>query len=959
MSSTIKIALVIVVAAACGNKKADAPAAGSATGSSAGSGSPAAGSGAPPGSGSAAPIASAVCMPDTHKLSELVADDKTATVCAMPDPSGEDQRKKPLLFDDEIKQPQPTCMVVDLATGTWREAKAPPPPAKPAQAAFEVKQDAKGVRVCKGAVCTKLAVPPPKKKDDGAAEKYLAAVSDDGKRAVVVADSLKGAWLFDATTGKKVKELQLALASEVVFAGAVVFLGDLLYITAHGSFNDLDYGGTIYSWAGQPLGKTKDSSGAPLPLGGDLYAFSAKGSLEIVNTRTGKTSEVKASSILPLVRTSSGKLVGLSRELLVVIDPAAGKIEKQYAFPNCARKPAVVAVTPLEPSLVLFGDHALGRIGYELIEFANGGDGGQAAPAKVLDDKPGESRLVAGSGKTAYATTRVSFVCAQLRGHDTSWSQVVGDGPSVMDPSAGLTLVAADADGTFWATSSSALYKLTKQGRRTKRFADFPKDGDVVRSEPTRLLVLDLLGATKWHFPGAAPAVKAEIKERRLVAIDKTTGDTTELVRGQLGFVRAMGDEIWIVRDGTELLSIGEGATSAAPRGDLPEAATSVEIDVETVYFTPVAGDRVLAMPIAGGASTIVGDGLAAAEILGASTDRLFISADPKAQVHPAPESAPADGEMMGSMSWGVWAPPKRILSVPKAGGVGKVLANDLQTIRDSVSDPGHIYVQIAACYEDPENGCIHDNAAILVVDKRTNRARRMNGVGSCSASFVVRGRGVWLSTGERLDQRDAPAVFLGGGIPGAAVGVGDDLFLAIDHRVVRASSSGYEVIADVLADALAVGGSYLYFHDAEAALIGRIAIRTGKIETVVASAPAVGAMTADAGGVYWWDGITKSLEAASAPGAKRTLLANTSKPDGLTAGGGRVALRAGDRLTVVSAKDGASRIIKLGSAGDGVAGDDTYVYWTEEDAHANGAAVLLRAQWSGGNGQVISRVVR
>jgi hypothetical protein len=52
-------------------------------------------------------------------------------------------------------------------------------------------------------------------------------------------------------------------------------------------------------------------------------------------------------------------------------------------------------------------------------------------------------------------------------------------------------------------------------------------------------------------------------------------------------------------------------------------------------------------------------------------------------------------------------------------------------------------------------------------------------------------------------------------------------------------------------------------------------------------------------------------------------------------------------------------QLIKLGSAGDGVAGDDTYVYWIEEEARADGAVVLLRARWSGGGGQVVSRAAR
>lgn len=953
------MAIVIVVVAACGNGKTGAPAAGSAVGSAAGSGSSAVGAAAAAGSGHAAPIAPGICMPGRHKPTQLVADDRTVTVCSMLDPSLEDKTNKQLLFDDEIKKPPPACMALDLASGTWREAKPPPPPAKPAPAAFEARQNARGVQVCKGTTCIQFAALPPNK-----GRKYLIAVSDDGKRAVVIANVLKGAWLFDATTGEKVKELPLVSAGEPLETGFAAFVGERIYIALRVSFETIAPG-TLYTWDGDPIGKIDGGErlASLVPLGGDLYAFSGGYSgLEILDARSGKMREVKVHWTLPLVRTSPGKLVAGNEESLAVIDAAAGKIEQQVRLPVCTEKPVAATPQPQQPSLILLGDHALAGADHALIEFTIG-DNAQANPGTAFGYRPGDPAVLAASGETAYATIHLNTACAAETGNETAWSRITSDGQGWTELW-GLTLVAADADGVFWATSEAALYKLTKQGRSALRVADFPQNAEVVRLEPTRLLVLDLLGAERQspHEPWVAARNGAQAepkaKERRLVAIDKTTGEPTDLLRGNLGFVRAIGDELWIVRDGTDLLAIGRGMDSAVPRGNLPEAATSVEIDGDTVYWTPATGDRVLAMPMTGGAPTVVADGLAGAEILGASADHLVLgAADSRAER--VLERRFKAMEAATGPSWFVWAPPKRILSVPKAGGTAKVIASDLQTVRATASDPGHVYVQVAACFNNPANGCpIIDDPAIWVIDKRNNRARRMNGVGSCDSHFVVGERGVWLPTGQRLDQRTAPPVYLSGGVPRAATGTADALFLAVEHRVLRVTSAGYEVIADVLADTLAIGGSYLYFHDAETGRIGRIAIQTGKTETVVASAPSVVAMTADASGVYWWAGPTQSLETASGPGTQRTLLANAPQPDGLAASAGRIALRAGEHLVVMAA-DGTSQTRTLGSAGTGVAGDDTYVYWTEDDGQEHGATVLVRARWSGGDRQVVGRVAR
>lgn len=916
---------LVMAMAACGNKPASPP---EATGTASGSGSGTTPAGAA-GSGGPAPSVSTTCMPPQHKVTELVADASTATVCSVPDPASTDKTNPQRLFDDELRPPAPQCMAADLATGSWRETR---PPAAPE--VLEVRQDGKGVRVCKGPACTKLDVPPAKR-----AGKYLAAVSGDGKRAVVVADALKGAWWLDAATGAKLGELPISGIGQPLERGTALFLGERVYIA-----------GTIYDWAGGPTGKV-DLGHLKVTdlvsLGGDLHAFLQHGGIEIVNARTAATREVKIRGSVERIAASRGKLIAVSSELLAVIDPAAGTIEKELRIPRCA---SAVAARVQQPSLVLYGDHALGRIGARLVQFDLGGEPGQPAAAEEVSDHADDSGGIVAIDEIAYAVTRPGNAHRELCGGDPrDWGKVAGEGSQIMWSA--LRLVAADAGDLFWATTGKELYRLTKQGRRAARIAEFPENGDVVRSEPARLLVIDPLGEPTWpNF--VSPDAPAAAKERRVVAIDKATGQITELVRGKLGFVRAIDGALWIVRDGTELLSIAEAATEATPHGSLPEAATSIEVTGDMVYFTPATRDRVLVAPIAGGSPTVVAGDLAHAEIIGASADLLFVSAaDPKGQAEIDRKFAQMRDAPMPTYL--PYAPAKRILGIARSGGPPKVLAGDLQTVRATVSGSGHIYVQIAACYESGDNGaCIVDNPAIWVIDPRANRARRMGGVGSCEESFASGAGGVWLTYGLRLDQRTAPPVFLGGGIPDAAVGAGGALYFAVNRRIVRASTSGYEVIADAQADALAVGGSYLYFHDTEAARIGRIALQTGKLETIVDSTPSIAMLAADARGVYWWASASQSIEAANAPGAKRTVLAKVARPDGLAANAGRLAVLSGKRLTVVAA-DGTPRTVALGSDGAGVACDDRFVYWTE-----NGdATVLQRDTWTGGDVRVVSRV--
>src|SRR5262249_39303862 len=150
--------------------------------------------------------------------------------------------------------------------------------------------------------------------------------------------------------------------------------GERIYIALRVNFETIAPG-TLYTWAGDPIGKVDGGErlASALSLGGDLYAFSGGyAALEILDARSGKTREVKVRWTLPLVPTSPAKLVAGNEESLAVIDAAAGKIEQQVRLPVCTEKPVAAAPQPQQPSLILFGEHALGRTDHALIEFAIG-----------------------------------------------------------------------------------------------------------------------------------------------------------------------------------------------------------------------------------------------------------------------------------------------------------------------------------------------------------------------------------------------------------------------------------------------------------------------------------------------------------------------------------------------------------------------------------------------------------
>jgi hypothetical protein len=348
-------ALVVVALAplvAC-SKKSEAPvgeakpAQGSANVAPAGSGSaaPATGSAGSAAAGSAAAAAEApadakfcfVRVEDSYELERVATDGNAATVCASVGVEG--ARKT-------------TCGTVDLTTGTWTAGKQPPEPPKPTTP-LEIKQDKGAVSLCKDAKCTQLAGLLPSE------EPYAVAVSADGKRAAVGGVLLGGFWTYDATTGKKLKEVKLIGLGPNEDGGAcfnaLAFAGELVYAAT-----DVCAGpgadGAFYSWAGKKVAKvtTNPYGYEPLDLGNGSFAVGDLNGLEIdiVDAKTGKVRTVEITreecedcdlltgspmSTATLEKLPDGKLLQVHSRGIAIVDPASAKVEKQIQFPLCGK----------------------------------------------------------------------------------------------------------------------------------------------------------------------------------------------------------------------------------------------------------------------------------------------------------------------------------------------------------------------------------------------------------------------------------------------------------------------------------------------------------------------------------------------------------------------------------------------------------------------------------------------
>lgn len=342
-----RVALIsMALVAACGSKKADGPAGGSAAAGSGGSAA-AAGSGgaAAAGSGSGAPAAHCIPAEADHVLSTFVADDHAATFC---------------LKKETEEKGASTCTTVDLATGAYRPAAALP--ARPVEpAAVAIKQDAQGVLACKAGACTKLELPAPQV-EDGTVSEYRVAVAPDGKRLAATGGALEGVVFLDGATGKALRMVKLV--SEDTCVEDAYFLGEAVYV---GTSNCAGPGGSaaLYSWAGKKLGDVGpqdfNSYGAePVQVAGDQWAIASYGGggVLVFDARTAKQihlvdikppadcercDEVLGTaahwSASPLVKLPSGKLAAIDGSGVAIIDPAAGKVERVHRMPICPAAP--------------------------------------------------------------------------------------------------------------------------------------------------------------------------------------------------------------------------------------------------------------------------------------------------------------------------------------------------------------------------------------------------------------------------------------------------------------------------------------------------------------------------------------------------------------------------------------------------------------------------------------------
>jgi hypothetical protein len=342
---------------ACGSKKDERPAGGSAAagsaavgegGSAAGSeaGSAVAGSGAggAGGAGSAGSAAAGHCIQSDAEnvLTAFAADDKTATFC---------------LRKETDEKGRPACTEVDLATGAYRPAAAPP--ARSAAAApLTIKQDASGIEACKGAACKKLELPRPKV-EDGSVVEYNVAVSGDGKRLAATGGALDGVVLLDGTTGKKLKAVKIA-SDDTCVEGAV-FVGDAVYVETSHCGGGPGGSGVLYSLDGKKLGDVGageiNAYGAePIQVAGDRWALVGYGggAVLVFDGKTGKKLhlvEIKPPedcarcaealgtaarwSAAPLAKLPSGKLATIDGTGVTLIDPETGKVERTHRMPIC------------------------------------------------------------------------------------------------------------------------------------------------------------------------------------------------------------------------------------------------------------------------------------------------------------------------------------------------------------------------------------------------------------------------------------------------------------------------------------------------------------------------------------------------------------------------------------------------------------------------------------------------
>ena len=337
--------LVVAVAAAGGCKGKAAP-----PGPGSGSGSAVAVKVAPP-LDAAAPVAVAVavdagpppCLPTDGErtLSYLAATENEVTLCTVA----------------VAGAPAPHCIGVALQTGNARIVPEPAAPVEVAPGGYAVQDTAEGVQLCKGSLCTKLALDLTVPKDAAPAPTHDVAIAKSG--LVAVARDSGGLGLFDTSSGRKMKVL--VPNAKTVCAGPAHFLDEVVFATITDCTGTPSAKAALYSPQGVLIASLESlnfEGSLPVRLAGDTWVAPDYGAMSSL-VFEGKTGRVlrQASGLptrftqceacfplgtsplfkVPLIAPMpSGKYTAVSNTGFWVIDPSTGKTEKSYPIPACA-----------------------------------------------------------------------------------------------------------------------------------------------------------------------------------------------------------------------------------------------------------------------------------------------------------------------------------------------------------------------------------------------------------------------------------------------------------------------------------------------------------------------------------------------------------------------------------------------------------------------------------------------